>query len=156
MSETLIVAIISSVAAIAAAIIGGLVTNPTFFKDLFASKKLKRFIGNWDCEYKDFKVADEVRHELLKFEKIKGAKIYGRILSESYSGRDCELEGYFNGRFLQINYHPSDHSESLLIEDFGCYFLEVMSNGVLKGYAIGYYFEVSETIVWETTIKKIR
>lgn len=137
-------------------VIGAILSRTDYFRHLFRDKKDLSLVGKWESTWKDLDNKDEAhQNELLVINRQKGHKVYGYITMEKLADKKWEFEGYFNGRFLQLLYYPSDEAEDKLFLDNGCYFFERLGDGTFKGYSVGFDYEKNGVAVSKHQLKRI-
>lgn len=84
----------------------------------------------------------QVFKEIIEIKKQVGTRIQGKITMESIPDMEWELEGIYNGRFLQLIWYPSKDAKANFM-DFGCYFFE-RKGRYFEGYTVGYDSETDK------------
>ena len=135
-------------------VIGVILSQNDFFRNIFKGQKFLSLVGKWESTWKDLDNKDD--KELLVINRQKGNRIYGFITMEKLADKKWEFEGIFNGRFLQLYYYPSDESEDKLFLDNGCYFFEMLGDGTFKGYSVGFDYEKNSVTVSTHQLQKYK
>lgn len=96
-------------------------------------------LGKWESLWVEIVDNDKrTSRELFEITKQRGTRVYGNITMNTEPDKKWDLEGNFNGRFLQLFWSPSKDSNNKLFLDFGCYFFELKGRGLFEGYGVGY------------------
>ena len=112
-----------------AAIIGGffiwLVTRaiPTMISNAAARSPVNNsIIGEWDSWWGP--TPEEVKryHEIISIKRYAQDKVRGIAKRDAEPDKEWELEGRFDGHYLQMYYYPSKRSRKPNYTDYGCYF----------------------------------
>jgi hypothetical protein len=153
MDSTLTAGIIGGAATMIAAFLG----QKGILDKFLPGSKAIRLPHKWKSTWVD--VDDESNEEFsesLFITRQKGAKISGYITMEKEPDKKWDFEGTFNGRFLQLSYFPSKDAENKLFLDYGCYFFELIGDGIFDGYSIGYYWNSSKITASKHQMKSIK
>ncbi|MBA5872350.1 MAG: hypothetical protein GDA68_20470 [Nitrospira sp. CR2.1] len=138
MDDSIGAALIGAIGLIAAAII----SRESILSRLISRSDVPSIAGKWDSSWEDCDgdTPNDYCRETLVIESQCGKRVKGHILMHTQSSKDkrWDIEGRFDGRFLQIIYWPSNLADNKHFVDCGCYFFELKGDGSFKGFSIGY------------------
>jgi hypothetical protein len=97
----------------------------------------KAIKGKWDSWWGP--TVDDVKryHEVIEITDYSVERIRGRAKRDSEPGKEWELEGRFDGHYLQMYYYPSKRSKRPNYTDYGCYFFVPEGRDSMVGLSCG-------------------
>jgi hypothetical protein len=153
MDSTVIASIIGLISATLAAII----RRSDFLDRVRRPKTFMDLRGDWDSSWSDSSDNDKnlQKNETITITRVRRNRVVGEVKSREYEDKPCRVEGFFNGRFLQLMWSPSKKTATKLIDDYGCYFFEKQADGTFKGYSVGFLHKLNAIHSYEHTLRKV-
>jgi hypothetical protein len=96
-----------------------------------------RIAGEWDSWWGADDTHIEDNHEIIHISRQRGNLVWGTARRDEEPGKVWDIEGFFDGRHLQLLYSPSATSKNTNFSDYGCYFFVREGTGIMKGLSIG-------------------
>lgn len=130
--------------ALVGAIIAAIVQTqlpPDLIPSIFTRKSGPNvLLGKWDSSWGPSAEEIEKEHETITITRQSGTRIWGtaRRATADDKDKEWELNGRFDGHFLQMLYYPSKNSPNKDFLDYGCYFFKKQGDGTMKGYSAGF------------------
>jgi hypothetical protein len=96
-----------------------------------------RIGGNWDSWWGIDHDHVEDNHEIINISRQRGRLVWGTAMRDEEPDKKWDVEGYFDGRHLQLFYSPSATAKNTNFSDYGCYFFVRQGTGIMEGLSIG-------------------
>lgn len=134
-------AIIAALIGLSGTILGTLIAlapNTQWFQRLTSRTDHHSMLGSWLSAWGPMPDGPPRHEEILVISYQRGRKIKGYITRAEEPGRRWEVEGRFDGYFLQLMFFPSPDEKNVDYLSHGCYFFERKANGKFIGYSTAY------------------
>lgn len=138
MNATIIAALIGLAGIIIGAILKEVLPGSLVVQWFSRTAKGHNLVGEWDSSWKTLPDGQLTYHEVLKIDRQRGVRISGTVLRDEQPDKKWEVEGRYDGMFLQMYYYPSRSSKNVDFLDYGCYFLKRKADGSFEGYSTGF------------------
>ncbi len=97
----------------------------------------KAIKGKWDSWWGPTIQERKKYHEVIEITEYDAERVRGRAKRDSEPGKEWELEGRFDGHYLQMVYYPSKRSQRPNYTDYGCYFFIPEGRDTMIGLSCG-------------------
>ncbi len=128
-------------AAIIGAIVGAVIQSflpPYSLRLLFSRNPNNRSLVGYIDSY--WGPAEETHrfHEVIIISKQRGTMVWGKATRDDEPDKSWDVEGRYDGDYIQMLYFPSKESPNKDFLDYGCYFLKKNTTGIFCGFSTGF------------------
>lgn len=109
-----------------------------FIHRLSSKTRHHSLIGNWESAWGPQPKGPTKHKEILKILKQTGNRVEGIIDREEEPNRKWQVEGRYDGLFLQLFYFPAADAKDTDFLSHGCYFFTRKQDGTFEGYSTGF------------------
>jgi hypothetical protein len=95
-------------------------------------------LGTWESTWGEPPDGPFDRKENLVVSTQRREHVAGYVTREDQPRRKWEIDGRYDGHFLQLNYYPARDATDTDFFDYGCYFLTRHTDGTFSGYSTGF------------------
>lgn len=131
--------ILTIVGAIIGAVLGFLLQETLSGSKIFNKiSGHSQIAGTWDSSWGPLPAGPPGHHETLVIDRQRGDRIWGTAIVDKQPDKKWNVEGRYDGQFLQLYFYPSDKSTNKDSFDYGCYFLKRRAHGDFTGFSSGF------------------
>lgn len=138
MEPVVTAALIAAAGAVAGAVVQAVVPGSSMMGWLKGRSTPHRLLGTWDSAWGPLPAGPVRYHELITITSQRGLRLRGFATRPEQPEKKWEVEGRYDGQFLQMYYFPSPSSRNSDFLDYGCYFLRRRADGSYAGYSAGF------------------
>lgn len=95
-------------------------------------------LGAWESTWGEPPSGPFNRKENLVVSTQRHERVSGYVTREDQPKRKWEIDGRYDGHFLQMNYYPARDATDTDFLDYGCYFFSRQADGSFSGYSTGF------------------
>lgn len=97
-----------------------------------------RIVGAWESTWGEPPDGPFNQKEKLVITKQGRERVSGYVTREDQPKWKWEIDGRYDGHFLQLNYFPARDADDSDFLDYGCYFFTRRADGSFSGYSTGF------------------
>ena len=138
MNPTIIAAIIGVLGVFIGAVLKEVLPGSLVVQWFSRTPKNHNLIGDWKSSWGPLPDGPLAYHEVLTIHRQRGVNISGTASRDEQPEKKWQVEGRYDGMFLQMYYYPSGNSRNVDFLDYGCYFLKRKADGSFEGFSTGF------------------
>ena len=138
MDPVILAALIGVVGVIIGAVLQAALPGSTLVARLSGKPKGHSLVGAWKSSWGPLPGGPPNSSEHLTISRQRGDRLWGHITRDEELDRVWDVEGRYDGQFLQLLYFPSRKAKDPDFLDYGCYFFRRRADGSFVGYSTGF------------------